>query len=159
VVSRENVDLVKALIPQGTDIIPIFRDEETFARMCEAVGPLVTDDFQSVMVFPGRAETRTYAGLEGLRKNWLDWLEPWATYRTNFDELIDVGDRVVILLRDHGRRKDMEIEVELIGATILTFREGKVARWEDYADRADALEAAGLAEDAHREKRPHLGAL
>jgi hypothetical protein len=24
--------------------------------------------------------TRTHAGMEGLRKNWLDWLEPWATY-------------------------------------------------------------------------------
>jgi hypothetical protein len=119
-VSRENVELVKALIPQGVDIVPLFRDEDTFARLREAFGPLLTDDFQSVMVFP--AETRTYAGLEGLRKNWLDWLEPWATYRTAFDELIDVGDRVVILLRDHGRRKDMETEVELIGATILTFR-------------------------------------
>jgi hypothetical protein len=142
--SRENVELVKALIPQGTDIIPLFRDESTWARMREAVSPFFTDDFQSVMVFP--AQTRTYAGLEGLRKNWLDWLEPWATYRTGFDELIDVGDRVVILLRDHGRRKDMEAEVELIGATILTFTEGKVARWEDYADRAKALEAAGLSE-------------
>jgi ketosteroid isomerase-like protein len=141
------VELVKALIPQGTDIVPIFRDEDTWAQTREAVSRLITDDFESVMVFP--AQTRTYAGLEGLRRNWLDWLEPWATYRTNFDELIDVGDRVVILLRDHGRRKDMDKEVELIGATILTFREGQVARWEDYADRAAALHAAGLAEDVH----------
>jgi ketosteroid isomerase-like protein len=142
--SRENVELVKALIPQGTDIVPLFRDDATWAKTREAASPLITDDFESVMVFLG--QTRTYAGLDGLRKNWLDWLEPWATYRTGFDELIDVGDRVVILLRDHGRRKDMAEEVELIGATILTFRDGKIARWEDYADRADALEAAGLRE-------------
>jgi hypothetical protein len=43
----------------------------------------------------------------------------------------------------------MEPEVELIGATILTFRAGKLARWGDYADRAAALEAVGLSEDAH----------
>lgn len=145
--SRENVELVKALIPQGTDIVPFFRDEDAFAGMRESLSPFLTDDFQSVMVFLG--QTRTYAGIEGLRQNWLDWLEPWATYRTNFDELIDVGERVVILLRDHGRRKDMDEEVELIGATILTFRGGKVARWEDYAERADAFEAAGLTEDVH----------
>jgi ketosteroid isomerase-like protein len=39
--------------------------------------------------------------------------------------------------------------VELIGASICTVREGKMARWEDYADRAKALEAAGLAEGVH----------
>ena len=91
-------------------------------------------------------QARTYPGLEGLRRNWLDWLEPWATYRSSIDELIDAGDRVVLLLRDHGRREGMEEEVELIGASVCTIREGKLARWEDYPDRADALEAAGLVE-------------
>jgi ketosteroid isomerase-like protein len=146
--SRENVELVKALYPPpGTDIAALFRDERTFAGMREAFSPLLTDDFESVMVFLG--QTRTYAGLEGLRQNWLDWLEPWARYRTTIEELIDVGDRVVLLLRDHGRRKDMDAEVEIIGASICTIREGKLARWEDYAHRAEALEAAGLAEDVH----------
>jgi hypothetical protein len=146
--SGENVELARALYPRpGTDIIPLFRDEETFARMREASSPLFTDDFQSDFAFPG--QTRTYVGLEGLRKNWLDWLEPWATYRVSIDELIDVGERVVVLDRDHGRREDVDEEVELIGATILTFREGKVARWEFYADRAEALEAANLADRAH----------
>jgi ketosteroid isomerase-like protein len=42
----------------------------------------------------------------------------------------------------------METEVELIGAAILTFREGKLARWGDYVERADALEAVGLSEQA-----------
>jgi ketosteroid isomerase-like protein len=144
--SLENVELVKALYPEpDTDIVQLFQDDETFAQM---VGPLLTDDFQSVMVFP--AETRTYAGPEGFRKNWLDWLAPWATYRSTIDELIDVGERVVLLLRDYGRRKDMETEVELIGASICTIRDGKIARWEDYADRADALEAAGLAQEEAR---------
>jgi ketosteroid isomerase-like protein len=146
--SRENVELAGALYPQpGTDIIPLFRDENTFTRLLEAISPLFTDDFQSDFAFPG--ETRTYVGLEGLRKNWLDWLEPWATYRVGIDELIDVGERVVVLDRDHGRREDVDEEVELIGATILTFREGKVARWQFYGDRAEALEAAGLADRAH----------
>jgi hypothetical protein len=42
----------------------------------------------------------------------------------------------------------METEVEIIAAATLTFKEGKIARWEDHADRAAALEAAGVAEDA-----------
>ena len=145
--SSENVELAKAIIPQDTDFIPLFRDEDRWARMRVASGALFTDDFESVVVFPD--QTRTKAGLDGLRKNWVDWLEPWATYRTHWDEVIDLGDRVLFLLRDYGRRKDMDTEVELISATMLTFREGKVARWEDFAHRADAFEAAGLAEDVH----------
>ena len=145
--SRENVELARALYPQpGTDLIPLFRDEETFTRMREASSLLFTDDFQSDFAFPG--QTRTYLGLEGLRKNWLDWLEPWETYRVDIDELIDVGERVVVLDRDHGRREGVDEEIELIGATVLTFREGKVARWEFYADRTEALAAAGLADRA-----------
>jgi hypothetical protein len=143
--SQANVDVAKILLPQpGTDIVPLIREDDTYARMAEAVRPLLTDDFESVMVW--HAMTRTYAGLEGLRKNWLDWLEPWATYRSTYEKLIDVGEHVVVLLRNHGRREDMETEVELIGATIFTFREGKLARWGDYAERAEALEAVGLSE-------------
>ncbi len=62
------------------------------------------------------------------------------------DELIDAGESVVVLLRDHGRRKDMDAEVELIAATTFTFREGKLARIGDYATRAEALAAVGLSE-------------
>ena len=145
--SHEKLELVRALIPQpDTDWSRLIRDDDSFALVRETLGPLVTNDFASVMVWP--AVNRTYAGLEGLRKNWLDWLEPWATYRITIDELIEVGERVVVLSRNYGRRKDMETEVELIAAAILTFTEAKIARWEDYADRAAALETAGLAEDA-----------
>ncbi len=142
--SQENVELVKALFPGGTDITPLLRDAGTWARTREAVSPFVTDDFESVIVLPG--QTQAYGGLDGLRKNWLDWLEPWAAYRVTIDELIDLGERVLGLTRNYGRRKDMDLEVEVIAAAILTFRDGKVGRWADYADRAEGLEAAGLSE-------------
>ena len=61
--SQENVELAKILLPpSGTDLAPLIRDEDTYARMAEAVRPLLTDDFESVMAWP--AVTRTYAGLE-----------------------------------------------------------------------------------------------
>jgi ketosteroid isomerase-like protein len=143
--SGENVELLRRLMPQAdVDLVPLFRDDERFAQMAEVVSRFLTDDFESVVWFP--AEARTHPGWEGLRRNWLDWLEPWATYRTAVEELIDLGDRVLILVRNHGRREDMEIEIEMIAAVIVTFREGKLARWEDWANRAQALEAVGLRE-------------
>src|SRR3989442_4910901 len=107
--SRENVELAKILLRQpGTDIVPLIRDEDTYARMAEAARPLLTDDFESVMVWP--AVTRTHAGLEGVRKNWLDWLQPSATYRSTYEKVIDVGVHVVVLIRNHERRDDHENE-------------------------------------------------
>ncbi|MDQ3728400.1 MAG: nuclear transport factor 2 family protein [Actinomycetota bacterium] len=143
--SQENVELVKALYPPpSADIAALFRDERGFEAMREGLSALLTDDFESVAVVLG--QTRRYAGLVGLRQNWIDWLEPWATYRTTIDELIDAGERVVLLLRDYGRREGTDKEVEIIAASVCTVREGKLARWEDYPDRAAALEAAGLSE-------------
>jgi ketosteroid isomerase-like protein len=145
--SRENVEFVKALYPRpDTDVCTLFRDEGTFGRMREVLSAVLTDDFESVFVFPG--ETRASPGLDGFRKHWLDWLEPWETYRTAIDEVIDAGDRVLLLLRDHGRREGMDAEVEIIGASIATVREGKLARWTDYADRTDAFEAIGANDSA-----------
>ncbi len=143
--SPENVQLIEALYPSpATDIAALFRDEDSFARLQEGLSPFMSDDFESVMIFLG--ETRTYRGLEGFRQNWLDWLAPWASYRTAIDELIDVGDRVLLLLRDRARLEGTEAEVELVGASICTIRDGRIARWEDYADRAKALQAAGLSQ-------------
>ena|SRR5687767_3302976 len=143
--SQENVEIVKALLPpSGTDILPLIRDDEGFARMREALSPFLADDFHGTIVFPSVAHP--FAGLEGFREAWLDWLEPWATYRTTIEELIDAGDRVVAVVRDYGRREGMDEEVELIGAAIWTIREGKAARYDGYADRAEALKAAGLSE-------------
>jgi ketosteroid isomerase-like protein len=138
--SQHNVDVVKALIPQDTDIARLFRDDRLFARAREALAPVLTDDFVNVVIVPG--QTRTDEGAEGMRGNWLDWLEPWASYRVAVDEVVDLGERVLVLSRHSGRRKDMDGEVEMIAAAILTFRDGKVARWEDYAERAVGLEAA-----------------
>jgi ketosteroid isomerase-like protein len=140
--SQRNVDLVNALIPQGTDIAPLFRDDRAFAQVREALAPVITEDFENLVFLPG--QTRTDRGADGLRTNWLDWLEPWASYRVSVEEVIDLGGRVLVLSRHSGRRNDTEAEVEMVAAAILTFRDGRVARWEDYADRAAGLEAAGV---------------
>jgi ketosteroid isomerase-like protein len=75
---------------------------------------------------------------------WIDWLEPWATYRVQVDEMIEVGDGVVVLVRDRGRRHGMDVEVELISGSVWTFRDGKIARVEFYANREELRRATGL---------------
>ena len=93
----------------------------------------------------------TYAGLDGLRDAWLDWTAPWAAYRTEIERLIDAGDRVVVLVRDFGRRVGGAYEVAFSAATVWSVRDGKVVRAEFFPDRALALEAAGLNTNADTE--------
>jgi ketosteroid isomerase-like protein len=76
----------------------------------------------------------------------LDWLAPWATYRAEAEEVIDCGDRVLVLRSVFGRLEGSAEEVTLTGAAVFTVRDGKIARIEGYADRDQALKAVGLEE-------------
>jgi ketosteroid isomerase-like protein len=67
-------------------------------------------------------------------------------YRAEIAELIDAGDRVVIITDDYGRRRGMSAEVQLHGAAVWTVREGKIVAIDFYPHRDGALEAAGLRE-------------
>ena len=142
--SRENVELVRGLLPgPDIDIATLFRDEDAFAAWAEAVAPLFSSDFGLAGAIGGVNEA-TRHGFDGLREGWLDWLAPWASYRTQIEEIIGLGDRVVVLVRDFARRDETMPEVELISGAVWTVRDGEIAWVEFYLDRADALKAVGL---------------
>jgi hypothetical protein len=71
--------------------------------------PLIHPGVESVAIWQGGAAT-THVGIDGFRKLWLDWLEPWSSYHVRVDELIDAGDRIVVLIRDRARPHDAEAE-------------------------------------------------
>jgi ketosteroid isomerase-like protein len=145
-VSAENVELIWSFQPgPEVDLVALFSDDRATARLAEALGHLVDPAFECALRFPGAAPT-FYAGLDGLRACWLDWLAPWASYRTEIEELIDAGDQVVVVGRDYARRERGASEVRLTFAGVWTFRDGRPIRAEFYADRAEGLASAGLAE-------------
>jgi ketosteroid isomerase-like protein len=142
--SQENVELIVRLQPApSVDIAELFRDEVASTALVEAVAPVLNPDFEAVFVDALRGET-TYRGIDGLREAWLDWLSPWETYRTEVEEARDLGERVLLLVRDFGRREGSTQDVALNGAAVWTLREGTVVRAEFHHDRATALKAVGL---------------
>jgi hypothetical protein len=36
-------------------------------------------------------------------KIWLEWLKPWVGYRSEIERVVDLGDDVLVLVRDFGR--------------------------------------------------------
>jgi len=141
--SKENVEIVRTLIPgPDTDVAALLRDEGRFAELMATADPVIAPDIEAVALWqPG--SQRTYVGVDGWRRLWLDWLEPWDTYRIReVEDVIDAGDRVVVLIRDVGTRDDTDAEVEISAGSIWTVRDGKVVRVE-FCTREEALEAAG----------------
>ena len=142
------MEIVRRLLgpfEQG-DAVTLFGDDTINAALTAASEPFFTPDFECVFVREdvGRA---TYQGLDGLRKAWLDWLEPWESYHPGVEDVIDAGeDRVVVLTRDRARPRGAAADVDFLGAPVWTLRDTKVRRIEFYWTRAEGLAAVGLAE-------------
>jgi len=144
-VSQENVELVRSLQPsRDTDLVAAFRDDATAAAVMETLSPFFHEDVEIVAPSFVAGEGVRFVGLEGLRAAWLDWLEPWESYRVEVEDVIDAGDDAVVLVRDFGRRAGMTAEVSVVGGAVWTVREGRVARVGFYLIRSEALKAAGL---------------
>ena len=125
------------------DFVQLIADDERWRQVPAAAAPVVHEDVISVRRgIPGSKE---YVGLDGFRALWLDWLAPWAEYRTAIEEAIDCGEHVLLLQRS-GRMRGSKGQVALSPGVVWTVRAGNVARFEVYADRVDALKAVGLAQ-------------
>ena len=136
--SQENVELVRSLQPsRDTDLVAAFRDDATAAAVMETLSPFFYEDVEIVPPPSSVAgEGVRFAGLEGLRAAWLDWLEPWESYRVEVEDVIDAGDDAVVLVRDFGRRAGMIVEVSVMGGAVWTVRDGRVARVAFYSTEA-----------------------
>src|SRR5208283_648489 len=144
--SQENVELVTALqLAPDVDVAKLFRDDDMWSELANAVGPFFHSNFESVP--PGVPGTeKVHIGLDGLRAAWLGWMEPWLTYRSEIKQVFDAGDRVLLLVEDYGLREGVAEEGKIDGSAVWTVSDGKIARAEFFALRSEAFKAAGLPE-------------
>src|SRR5918999_2030206 len=139
----EMADLIVSLLPPpDVDLASVVRDDEAFAATVAAAGEVLDPELESAAFWLGGG--RSYRGLEGFRRMWLDWLEPWETYHARVEAIFEEDDRVVVLIRDRGRHPGSDAEVELLAGSVWTVRAGKVTRVELYANREELFEASGL---------------
>jgi ketosteroid isomerase-like protein len=74
------------------------------------------------------------------------WEEPWEEYVVEAEGFIDAGDRVVVTVHFKGRGKGSGVEIDARSHHVHALRDGRIVRMDEYTDRAEALEAAGLSE-------------
>ena len=93
-------------------------------------------------------------GHDALRRYFERWSEAWDNFDFGPTEFLDAGDHVFVGVAMNGRGRGSGVEVRMEGWQVWLIRGGRAARCEEYSDRAEALEAAGLSEQDARAESP-----
>jgi ketosteroid isomerase-like protein len=132
--SRENVEIMRSayavMAEQGVEAALAFTDPQF-----EATTP------------PSLAsEPDTYRGHEGVRRYFGSFGDAMEGVYFEGREFTAAGDKVLVDTKLHARGRATGIETEQRAFLVWTLREGMVTRVETFAERGQALEAAGLQE-------------
>jgi uncharacterized protein len=133
--SQENVDLVRSAYAAY--------NEGDWEGARDVYHPEVIWDLST---YEGWPDTTEVSGADAV----IDWLRDWASiysdYYSKIDQIVDSGDQVVVLARLGGRERDSAEFTEMGWAHVITVRDGRIVRVQNYSDRRKALEAVGLSE-------------
>ncbi len=78
---------------------------------------------------------------------WLPGSAGWMAfdqYGAVLEEVVDCGDCVLVSSRESGRGAISGATVDATNYQVLSFRDGKLLRYQEFYDEADARRAAGL---------------
>lgn len=115
-------------------------DMETFTTLSrERLGP----EFEFHHVWDGQV----LKGFEGTMEWIADTRETWEDYSQELEELIELGENVVVALRISARGGGSGVPVAQELAVVWTFEDGKAIQARSFTSRAEALAAAGVAGD------------
>jgi hypothetical protein len=96
-------------------------------------------------LLPPDLETVFY-GHDGYLRLWRYWLDAFEDIRWDPEEILDFGDRLLVTTKQRGHGSGSGVAVSEPVFQLFTFRRGLVIRQQDFLNRAEALEAAGLPE-------------
>jgi uncharacterized protein len=86
-----------------------------------------------------------HRGIDAIARLFASWRETYPDLRVDLHEAKAHRDRVFAWVRFRGRGAASGIPIQMELAHVFTISDGKTIRLLEYSDRAEALEAAGLA--------------
>ena len=136
--SEENVELVRrlyaALATEGSG--PEFERRLTDEALSRFLDPRI----EWLPVADSVLAADSYRGFEGVRRLWSEFVSTWESYRVEPLRFDHAGDQVAVVVHIVGRTH--ELEVDETRSSLLTVRDGRVARVESFADPDGARRAA-----------------
>jgi ketosteroid isomerase-like protein len=135
--SQENVEIVRRVFEEFKT--GLARGDPAAAFDSGMVAP----DLEWIP-FSGLPGPESYRGRDRFVEFMRTWTEDFDDWSIEIERLIEgVGDRVVALLHQSATGQGSGVPVELHFATVYELEAGRVIRMVNYADPAEALEAAG----------------
>jgi hypothetical protein len=156
--SKENVEIVRRIVPGAIDMVALFGNADLLTAMREGIEPFVEPEFETVgdpdaipmgqnVGVEGGPRNLFAKGIDGFLNFWREWISAWESWDLGPPEFIDVDqDRVLVSYEVRARSKTAQVEVTIEAANLMTLRNGKLTRLELFFNRENALEAAGLSE-------------
>jgi ketosteroid isomerase-like protein len=111
---------------------------ESLARFCQPDWEYHTDSRDP--------DTTIHRGIDAVTQHLANWIEAYPDLKTEPVEAKASADKVFVWLRFSGHGAESQVPIGMELAHVITMRDGKWARTVEYADKAEALKAAGLAE-------------
>ena len=91
-------------------------------------------------------DPKTYTGIAGMLMAWGEWTAPFEELELTVGEVIEVGQSVVVEIRQQGTEKDGGALVEGQYWFVCTFFEGELVQWDMLASRRQALKGVAMVE-------------
>ena len=88
----------------------------------------------------------SFRGRSEVRRFYEDQAAPFEFFTAEPEEILDVGDQVVALLRVRGRPSGSTAEIKVRVGHLWTIRDGSAVSLRTFPKRKEALEAAGMPE-------------
>ncbi len=130
--SQENIEIVRrayaVLAEQGVEAVLAFADPE----------------FEGTTPASLATEPDTYTGHEGVRRWFGSFGDAMEGVYLEGQEFTAAGDKVLVDTMLHARGRTTGIEAVQRAFVVWTLRDGLVTRADTFAERGQALEAAGI---------------
>ena len=139
--SRENMEFVESLFAgvAGTEMHALLAAlPEIIAQTCDPEIEWIED--------PQRADGQVHRGHDGVRESWERWLQGFDEYSFEIERILDCGEHMYVVTSEQARGAASGAAVSSRNHMVLTFREGKIVRYQEFYDERAARRAAGLAE-------------
>ena len=107
----------------------------------DSVFELYTEDAE-IRTGPHWPEQSTYRGREAIRETSAEWASMWDRLQIEVDRLEEFGDRMVVTGAWRMRGAASGIDGQMPIFIVFTFRDGKIAVLEWFADHDTAVAAA-----------------
>ena len=136
--SAENVELVRRIYDAVAR-----RDADTpFEIYAEDIVWDISGSARGSMI----GERPVAHGHAGVRRGWSDLVDAFGEVDFELEEVVDLGDQVLVTVRDHAVGRTSGAPVHSGHFALWTLAGGKVTRLQVFDDREPAERAAGLRE-------------